>query len=151
MKMKIKNMIGQKRISIVKSYPSILLNYIEDMVSYYRHSTVFFEDTTNKLECQIILDYHSVEKGLLFENTKPRFAKDRIINLHKRLALDEIISLVNKSQIRVAYNIMCKYYELHFDKSEDISDYFTEEQYENYKSILSNKYDFNFQGAVDLD
>ncbi|EGR4210760.1 nitroreductase family protein, partial [Vibrio cholerae] len=108
----------------------------------------FNKDGLKKIECQLILDYHSIEKGLLFKNTKPRFAKIRIENLHPNLALDIIKHNVNRSQIRVAYQVMCEYYELHQEMGVDISDYYTISQYENYKSILGYSYSKKFKGVI---
>jgi nitroreductase len=115
------------------------------------HSTLFYQGDLNKIECQLILDYHSVEKGLLFKITKPRFAINRINNLHPSLTLDIIESNVNRSQIRVAYQVMCEYYELHQRMSVDISDYYTEEQYENYKAILGLAYTGEFKAVIDYN
>ena len=35
------------------------LNFFEDMKLFYKHTNVFKNDTFKKLECRIILDYHS--------------------------------------------------------------------------------------------
>ncbi len=147
-KNRIKKVIGQRVINNIKSHPSIIINYFNDMVLYYKHSTVFFQNTPNKLECQIILDYHSVEKGLLFENTRYRFARERILSLHKNLKHDFIISRSHHSQIEVAYKVMCKYYELHQKNNIDIEDFFTPEQYGFYKEVLSFRYDSKFNGVI---
>jgi hypothetical protein len=49
----------------------------------------------------------------------------------------------------VAYQVMCEYYELHQKLSVDISDYYTQAQYEDYKSILGDAYTSKFKGAID--
>ncbi|CAH7141080.1 Nitroreductase [Vibrio chagasii] len=147
----IKKLLGKKTINNIRNYPSLFVNFFNDMILYYKHSTVFFNDNPNKIECQLILDYHSVEKGLLFYETKPRFAKERIINLHNNLKLDCITSISEHSQITVAYKVMCEYYELHVEKNIDINDYFSLEQYEFYKKILAGKYDTQFRGAISFN
>lgn len=139
---------GIKIISYVNNLRLLIINFFYDSYLYFIHSTVFNQDGLKKIECQLILDYHSVEKGLLFKNTKPRFAQNRIENLHPNLALDIIKHNVNRSQIRVAYQVMCEYYELHEEIGVDISDYYTISQYENYKSILGHSYSKKFQGAI---
>ncbi|EPS3610576.1 TPA: nitroreductase family protein [Vibrio cholerae] len=147
----IKKCIGKSNISRVeflRRFYLLVSNFLEDFKLYYRHSTVFNKDGLKKIECQLILDYHSIEKGLLFKNTKPRFAKIRIENLHPNLALDIIKHNVNRSQIRVAYQVMCEYYELHQEMGVDISDYYTISQYENYKSILGYSYSKKFKGVI---
>ncbi|MFS2000994.1 nitroreductase family protein [Vibrio breoganii] len=144
----VKKIFGKNTASYIYQHWLLLSNYMTDMILYRRDSTVFSLNTPNKIECQLILDYHSVEKGLLFENTKPRFARERIIKLHPNLALDSVKSRVNESQITVAYSVMCEYYELHEKNGIDISDYFTITQYNNYKAILSENYDPAFHGAI---
>ncbi|WP_262110853.1 nitroreductase family protein [Aeromonas sp. Marseille-Q5825] len=148
----IKKLIGSngiKKISDVRNFRLLLSNFINDFNLYLKHSTVFNQHGLHKVECQLILDYHSVEKGLLFSKTKPRFAQQRIQNLHPSLSLNLIKENVNRSQIRVAYQVMCEYYELHQRMRVDISDYYTQAQYIEYKDILGNYYSEEFKGAID--
>lgn len=148
----IKKMLGTgglKRINYARNYRLLAANSIKDFKLYLKHSTVFNQDGLHKIECQLILDYHSVEKGLLFKKIKPRFAQQRILNLHPRLALSLIKNHINRSQIRVAYQVMCEYYELHQKLGVDISDYYTQAQYEDYKLILGDAYTSKFKGAID--
>ena len=148
----IKALIGSRginKINYVRNLRVLILNYINDFKLYLKHSSVFEKDGLHKKECQLILDYHSVEKGLLFRNTKPRFAQQRIQNLHPNLELNIIKSNVCRSQIRVAYQVMCEYYELHQRMNVDISDYFTSIQYQEYKNILGDAYIAEFSGAIE--
>lgn len=140
---------GVKKIAHVRKFLLLLSNFIKDFKLYLTHSTVFEQDGLQKKECQLILYYHSVEKGLLFKKTKPRFALQRILNLHPILALDIIRNNISRSQIRVAYQVMCEYYELHQKLDVDISDYYTKAQYESYKKDLDNVYTTKFKGAID--
>lgn len=156
MKSKIKHTIkrvlgvsGLERINYARNFLLLIFNTIEDFKLYLKHSIVFNKDGLHKIECQLILDYHSIEKGLLFKKTKPRFAQQRIINLHPRLALSLIKNNINRSQIRVAYQVMCEYYELHQQSGVDISDYYTQVQYEDYKLTLGDAYTSKFKGAID--
>ncbi len=125
------------------------LNYFEDMKLFYIHSSVFQNDSLEKIEANIILDYHSIEKGLLFKDMKPRFGEQKIRKLHQNLTKDVIKSHIYLSQVKVAYQIMCKYYELHETKNVDISDYFSSGQYEFYRESLKNSYSTNFKGVID--
>lgn len=127
----------------------LYVNYFQDLQLFYRHSKVFKIDSFEKIEASIILDYHSIEKGLLFIDMKPRFAEYRIKNLHLNLKKDIIKSSINLSQIKVAYQIMCEYYELHQKISFDISDYFSLRQYEFYKNSLEQSYSPVFKGATE--
>lgn len=140
---------GVKKIAYVRNFRLLLSNFVKDFNLYLKHSTVFNQHGLHKIECQLILDYHSVEKGLLFINTKPRFAQQRIQNLHPNLELDIIKINVQRSQICVAYQVMCEYYELHQRMNVDISDYFTSIQYQEYKNILGDAYTSEFKGAIE--
>lgn len=142
---------GLKKINYVRNYRLLASNSIKDFKLYLKHSTVFNQDGLHKVECQLILDYHSVEKGFLFKKTKPRFAQQRIVNLHQSLALEVIKSNASLSQIRVAYQVMCEYYELHQQLGVDVSDYFTQAQYEYYKNVLGDAYTSKFKGAIDYN
>lgn len=142
---------GLKKINYARNYRLLASNSIKDFKLYSKHSTVFNQGGLHKIECQLILDYHSVEKGLLFKNTKPKFARQRILNLHPNLALDVIKNNVSRSQIRVAYQVMCEYYDLHQQLGVDISDYYTQSQYEFYKNVLGDAYTTNFKGAIDYN
>ena len=128
---------------------TLYLNYFKDFKLFYIHSNAFKIDSLEKIEATIILDYHSIEKGLLFKNMKPGFAEYRIKNLHQNLSKDVVNSNINLSQINVAFQIMCEYYELHQKINFDISDYFTLEQYEFYKDSLKQSYSNIFKGAIE--
>lgn len=146
---KILGAVGVRKVIYLLNFRDLFLNFCYDFWLYLKHSAVFSKDGLDKAECQLILDYHSVEKGLLFKKTKPRFARQRIVNLHLNLAVDVIKSNVSRSQIRVAYQVMCEYYELHQHLAVDISDYFTPTQYEEYRKVLGSAYTNKFKGAID--
>lgn len=130
-------------------YINVVTNMFFDTYFYCKHSNVFSINTLNKLEAKIILDYHSIEKGLLFHQTKYGFAKDKVRRLHKLLSNQKVILNSGKSQINVAFSIMCEYYELHKKNNFDISTFFSEKEYLYYKATLSNLYDPNFSGFYD--
>lgn len=117
---------------------NLISNYIEDLRRYWKFSTVSGVSSVNNKECQLILNYHSLEKGMLFSPIKPRFGKEKVINLHYYLNDLEIKNNVKKSQIFVGYKVMVEYYELHQEKKIDISDYYTEIQYQNYKNLAND-------------
>ncbi|MEA9414114.1 nitroreductase family protein [Flavobacterium sp. PL02] len=145
----IKQIFGANSISFVINFKELLLNYIIDLQLYYKYSNVFKVDNFNKKEAKIILYYHSVEKGLLYQKIRPRFAQERIKNLHIFLNDATVIKKSNLSQIRVAYQVMCEYYEFHLKIDVKIDDYFSQEQYSSYKKILSDAYDKSFSGAIE--
>lgn len=149
-------MLGEKMIVKIRDFKftilkkrTLALNYFQDLKLFYIHSNAFKIDSLEKIEAVIILDYHAIEKGLLFKNMKPGFAEYRIKNLHKNLNKDVVKSNIALSQINVAFQIMCEYYELHQKIKFDISEYFTLEQYEFYKVSLKQSYSNIFKGAVD--
>lgn len=150
-KKSVRSVLGEGGSSMLRNIYLVITNYYMDAMLYCKHSTVFKSDCINKIESTLILYYHSVEKGLLFTNTKPLFAKKRIENIHPILALKVIEDSVERSQIRVAYQVMCQYYEFHEQIDIDISEYFTNEQYLHYKSILGSYYSKDFRGAIDFD
>ncbi|HIF9192361.1 TPA: nitroreductase family protein [Photobacterium damselae] len=144
--------IGVNRTLFLGNFINLVLNYINDGVMFFRHSTVFNTNNLNQIECKIILDYHAIEKGFLFQKTKPRFAKNRIENLNKNLNLDNVSKAIkDRSQLLVATKVMCKYYETHEYMNVDISDYYTLEQYNKYKNILGDSYDKTFSGVVEYN
>ena len=145
----ITKIIGVEKANKISQHKRLCASYYNDLSLYSKHSIINSLDTPNKIECQLILYYHSIEKGLLFKSTKPRFAKHLILNIHPLLNDESIKNLVNRTQISTAYKVMCQYYELHQRLEVDIEDIFTKEQYKNYKSILSTHYDLEFHGAID--
>lgn len=108
-----------------------------DAMLYYRHSMVFKLNTLNKVESQIILHYHGLEKGFLHDEFRYRFGKDRIIELVKLLRLKVVSDNFKKSQISAGYLALCKYYEKHQSNGVDISDYFRYEDYLFFKKLSS--------------
>ena len=135
---------AKKTINIVY----LISNTFTDFKLYYRYSTLFKLDNIKKEEALLILDYHSVEKGMLFLNMKPRFAKHRIERLHEHLELKRLLQNIDRSQIEVALQVMCKYYEIHDNENINIEDYFPQEQYEEYKELLKENYTQQFCGAI---
>jgi nitroreductase len=129
----------------------MILNFLNDYILYKKYATVFSKSHLKNKEADLILAYHSIEKGMLFNEMKPGFAKYRIINLHRFLKDTEVIENINRSQIKVAYQVVCKYYELHKEKGFDISEFYTEEQYDFYKNCLFNLYNKSFSGIYSWD
>lgn len=126
----------------------LFLNYIEDWRLYKKYSIVFHKKDFKNKEADLILNYHSLEKGMLFSEMKNSFAPHRITKLHEILRDEEIVAKSNLSQVKVGYQVMCKYYELHESKGFDIAAIFTKEQYQFYKNILSENYKTEFNGVL---
>jgi len=142
----IKKYLG--RLRVVRS---VILNYYADYKLFINHSLYRNKKSFENLEADLILNYHSIEKGLLFENTRPYFAKERVMKLHKILIKDSIISNVHKSQVKVGYQVMCEYFELHQKLGFEIKDFYTIEQYYFYKSKLACYYQPSFSGAIEFE
>src|SRR5690606_4273165 len=142
-----------KRIAKSKAfkYWNLFQNYFEDFRLYLVHSNVFKIDNLNKKEAKLILDYHALEKGMLFQNMKAGFGKERVTRLHKLMTDEDVVSHLDRSQIRIAFQVMCKYFELHKEKNIDISGFFTDNQYQRYKTTLNSYYNSNFEGAIACD
>ncbi|WP_211229842.1 nitroreductase family protein [Olivibacter sitiensis] len=79
---------------------------------------------------------------------KPRFAMVSIVALHVYLNKEMVIAAKSRTQIKVAYQLMCQYYDLHQRAGIYIGDYYTNEQYVFYKNILGEEYSNDFQGAI---
>jgi nitroreductase len=141
--------IGLNNIIRVYNFKDLVSNFVNDFNLYYKYSHIFKINNLNKIEAKIILNYHSVEKGFLFKNMKSRFAMQRIINLHELLIDQSVINNCNLSQIRVAYQVMCEYYEIHLKFDANINDYFTKKQYDFYKKILLQKNDLHFSSYIE--
>lgn len=129
----------------------LCLNFFQDFKLYCKHSNVFTVNNLLKKEAKLILNYHSLEKGMLFNELKLGYGKDKVIKLNEYLNDDEIIKNITRSQILVAYQVMCKYYEIHKNNGHDISDFYSINQYNKYKSLLDKNYTVNFNGAIDYD
>lgn len=125
---------------------NLISNFYHDYILYKKYATAFSKKDLKNKEADLILNYHSLEKGMLFKKMKSGFAKNRILNLHKILNDKDIIKNAHRSQIKVGYQVICKYYELHQAKNLDISEFYTEAQYDFYKSVLQNGYDDCFSG-----
>jgi nitroreductase len=126
----------------------LILNYIEDWRLFKKYSIVFHKNDFKNKEADLILNYHSLEKGMLFSEMKKSFAPHRVTKLHQILKDKEIVANSNLSQVKVGYQVMCKYYELHKNKGYNISEIFNEEQYQFYKNILSENYSAEFSGIL---
>lgn len=129
----------------------LFYNYFIDFKLYATHSIVFRKIDLKNKEADLILNYHSIEKGMLFKNMKKGFAEYRIRNLHKILSDSEIIQNVKKSQISIGYQVVCKYYEMHQNLNYNIEHFYTSEQYDFYKKVLADSYQFSFEGILNWD
>lgn len=148
MKKFIKKLIGQRMYIYLAQSWILYANFHKDLQLYKKYSTVFDSESFENKEANIILAYHSLEKGFLFSEMKPNFGKMRVVQLNKLLNDPEVINKSNKSQVKVAYQIMCKYYELHLKHHYNTEDYFPEKLYLNYKQILADHYSTEFEGII---
>lgn len=133
---RIKN-VGKKLLS-KSMYNGIILqmNYLNDFILYKRHSSIFNLNTFNKIESEITLRYHSIEKGFLHKITRPRFAKKRVKELIDLLKQIELNNYSKRVHIQSALLSLCRYYDFHLNEAVDISDYFKREDYDIFKSLL---------------
>lgn len=127
-----------KRIISKRTYNTIILqqNYLNDYLLFKRHSSIFKLDTYNKIESEIILRYHSIEKGFLHYSIRPRFAKRRVEDLIILLKKIELNKYLHKINIQAALLNLCKYYEYHFSEGVNISDYFQKADYDLFKQLV---------------
>lgn len=142
----------KKYIKLVLNYIQLVLNYINDFNLYRKYSTTFSVKGFENKESILILNYHGIEKGLLHEKIKPKFAKNRIKIINDLFDDNDILSRINESQVFIGCKIAMEYYDLHKKMEIDISDYFTEEQYLKYLKLTKTivNHDF-FSGVNKLD
>lgn len=115
-------------------------NMRTDAKLFLAHSTMVNKKTMNAVEARIILHYHAIEKGFLHSKFKHRFGKNRVETLIYYLKNTVLIGHVeNMSQVHAAYLALCTYYERHQEDGIDISDYFSKEDYDQFKKELRLK------------
>ncbi|MDM1094745.1 nitroreductase family protein [Myroides odoratimimus] len=129
----------------------LLLNYFVDLKNFKKYAVLFERKDLFQKETDLILNYHGLEKGMLHSEMKARFAQNRVLVLHELLKEEELNCNVKRSQIKVGYQLMCKYYEIHKEKNINIDDFFTEEQYQFYKKILGSNYNVDFEGVYSFN
>lgn len=129
----------------------LMINYYFDFILYVKNSLVFNQNTFEKKEANLILQYHGLEKGMLFNPMRPRFAKDRVCKIHEILKDPEVKNKVNSSQVFIGYKVIIEYYEIHQEKGIDISDYYTKEQYLEYLKIISPVNRYFSSGKIDIN
>lgn len=132
-------------------YFTIFTNAFYDIYFFSRHSNVFNVNTLNKMEARIILDYHSIEKGLLHKKLRFGFGKEKIIRLQKYLNNKEVQQHLNFSQLRVAYQVVCSYYDLHKKHQYNTENYLSESTYLHYKNLLKENYSQDFKAYLNFD
>lgn len=140
MKDKLKKIIGEKAFSFlvfryryVRNLFALLNNFIYDMKMFYKHSNVFNENSFEKIEAKIILNYHGIEKGFVHNEVRPRFAIKRVKNLMAQLEAVEK-DYFHNSQTLIAEKVLIDYYEYHLKQNISIQDYFPEKKYDRIKS-----------------
>lgn len=114
----------------------LIINYFTDYRLYKVHSSIFKQDTFEKLESEITLRYHSIEKGFLHSSLRFKFAKKKVVELIKFLKDKNVIEHYEKAQIQSAFNCLCKYYDFHLSNNISISDFYSDEDYCLFKEKL---------------
>jgi nitroreductase len=120
----------------IKQYLSLLIQYIHDFNMYLKHSSLVKKNSFGKIESEITLRYHSIEKGFLHDPIRPRFAKKRVEDLIVLIKKIEIDKYSHRVQIQSALLNLCRYYDYHLSNDIDISDYLKKEDYDLYKQLL---------------
>lgn len=135
----IKKLLGTKnieRISILRRKRALRKSFDIDNKLYSKHSSIFYKDTYSKIESEITLRYHSIEKGFLHSSIRYRFGKTKVEELLNYLKFKEVDIHIHDIHIQSAILNLCVYYELHSNNNIDISDYFTQNEYEQLKRNL---------------
>ncbi len=145
----IRKIIGKEQYAKLMRTRMLAKNFYQDFLLYKRYSLLYNPIDFKNKEADLIIQYHGLEKGMLHEVMKPRFAEYRIKSLHQLLNDKEIREHIHLSQIRVGYEVMCRYYELHQQKGISIEDIYPKERYEFYRKTLGNYYSSAFKGIVE--
>lgn len=114
-------------------------NFIADLVNYRKHSMLLSLDSFNKYEAKIIIEYHRIEKGLLFEEFKAGFGQKSIETLINYLQLDIVKNNDKSNQIFAAEVALKTYFEKHKHINYDISDFFPLSFYNELCNRLNSK------------
>lgn len=130
----LRKLFGDRLMSLF----SLINDYSTDFHLYKKHSSVFKLETYEKIESEITLKYHSIEKGFLFNPVRFRFAKEKVRELIALMNRDLVRPNYTRLQIQASTNILCKYYEFHQENNIDITDYFTFDNYLHFKGELIN-------------
>lgn len=118
----------------------LIINYWQDMINYYRYSNVFSDKSFEKIESDIIMNYHSIEKGFLYDNKREGFSKLKVVTLIAQLKrMSDLHIITMNSQIRAAINILLKYYQYHQDEKLDISNFFSEDNYSWLRTLIEEE------------
>jgi nitroreductase len=110
---------------------------------FKEHSALMSKNTYAKKEAFITYNYHSIEKGFLHKPIRCRFAQKKIIELLSDLKNIDIRQFKEKVQIQAALLNLKNYYEFHENQKQDISDYFSVNDYLWIKNHLIKDYTSN--------
>jgi nitroreductase len=132
------------------------LNFRKDYQNYSEHSTVFKTDNFKKIESELILDYHGLEKGFLHNELRYRFAEHRVKRMIRNLEKINYDSS-KSSQVSISLKVLSDYFKLHLDNNVNIEDFFSEKIYtriqenlieeeEIYKVVSKSEYYKNVNG-----
>ena len=133
---------AKRKYFFVKNILLLVYNFHLDAILYFFHSTVFFNSDFKKYETKIILYYHAIEKGFLYDSSsfRPKFAQEKVAVLIRLLKKQIVIDRrFNSSQALIAYNVICKYYEKHLGLNKDISDFYKLSDYNLFNSLREEK------------
>ena len=163
MKEFIRNILGVRLYERIKSNYIYLqkkrklkINFRKDYQNYCKHSTVFKTDNFKKIESELILDYHGLEKGFLHDELRYRFAEHRVKRMIRNLEKINYDSS-KSSQVSISLKVLSDYFKLHLKNNVNIEDFFSEKIYnriqenlkeeeEIYKVVSKSEYFKNVSG-----
>lgn len=130
----VKKFIGPhnvERLNSFRNWLKVRSMYHGDQRVFRAHSSAFSLKTERQYELRIILLYHGLEKGFLhIQDFRVRFGRAKVIALLSLLREYYNHGYSTTSAVKSAISVLCYYFTLHQDKGIDISDYFTEEDFE---------------------
>lgn len=131
---------GVKAVKALRNYFTLRSTYRKDRLKYQKHSSLFNINSFEKLECELTLLYHGIEKGFLHEEIRPYFAKEKVMLLLQILDDFRIKgALWERCHIQSAVANLCNYYDWHTSNGYTLK-YFPEQKYYELKKHLIKEY-----------
>lgn len=129
---------GVKHIRKLLNKFRLIENYYYDYKLYKKHSSLFGINSFENFESEVTLRYHSLEKGFAHNKVRFRFGRKRVLELLDMLSNIDFKNPNNNIQIYSAAYNLCYYFELHEKSNIDISDYFTQADYDRASSVFNS-------------
>jgi nitroreductase len=132
----------------IRLFLGLTLNYIIDYFIFMKESGIFRKNVEEKLLAYITFTYHTIEKGFSMPQIRYGFGKKKVGTLLNNVLLYLARNYnTSRSQFIAACSVLEQYYCIHLENNFNISDYFTEKQYDSISRYAKS----NIGGALKLN